>query len=47
MYGVEIWGWKKHEEVEKVPLGVVKETPGYIVREECKRNEREKDNGKV
>jgi hypothetical protein len=34
MYGTEIWGWKEHEGV----LGVDRETPGYIVREECKRN---------
>jgi hypothetical protein len=45
MYGAEIWGWKEQEEVEKVQekylrgvLGVDRETPGYIVREECKRN---------
>ncbi|KAH0818202.1 hypothetical protein GEV33_004589 [Tenebrio molitor] len=40
-----IWGWKEQEEVEKVQekhlrrvLGVDKETPGYIVREECTKN---------
>jgi hypothetical protein len=45
MYGAEIWGWKEQEEVEKVQekylsgvLGVDRETAGYIVREECKRN---------
>jgi hypothetical protein len=45
MYGPEIWGWKEQEEIEKVQdkylrwvLGVDRETPGYIVREECKRN---------
>jgi hypothetical protein len=45
MYGAEIWGKKEQEEVEKVQekyfrwvLGVDRETPGYIVREECKRN---------
>jgi hypothetical protein len=46
MYGAEIWGWKEQEEVERVQenyylrwvLGVDRETPGYIVREECKRN---------
>jgi hypothetical protein len=45
MYGAEIWGWKEQEEVEKVQeiflrgvLGVDRETPGYLVREECKRN---------
>jgi hypothetical protein len=44
MYGAEIWGWKEQEEVERVQekylrrvLGVDRETPGYIVREECKR----------
>jgi hypothetical protein len=47
MYGAEIWGWKEQEEVEKVQekylrgvLGVDRETPAYIVREECKRNNR-------
>jgi hypothetical protein len=45
MYGVEIWGWKEREEVEKAQgkylrgvLEVDRETPGYIMREECKRN---------
>jgi hypothetical protein len=45
MYGAEIWGWKEQEEVEKVQekylrgvLGVERETPGYIVREEYKMN---------
>jgi hypothetical protein len=45
MYGTEIWGWKEQEEVERLHekylrwvLGVDRETPGYIVREECKRN---------
>jgi hypothetical protein len=45
MYGAEIWGWKEQEEVEKVQeillrgvLGVDRETPGNLVREECKRN---------
>jgi hypothetical protein len=47
MYGAEIWGWKKQKEVEKVQekylrgvLGMDRETPSYIVREECKRNNR-------
>jgi hypothetical protein len=45
MYESKIWGWKEQEEVEKVQekylkwvLGVDRETAGYIVREECKRN---------
>jgi hypothetical protein len=45
MYGTEIWGWKEQEEVERLHekylrwvLGVDIETPGYIVREECKRS---------
>jgi hypothetical protein len=44
MYGAEIWG-KEQEEIEKVQekylrgvLGANRETPGYIVRKECKRN---------
>ncbi|KAJ3666832.1 hypothetical protein Zmor_002262 [Zophobas morio] len=44
MYGVEIWGWKEYAETEAVQekylrwmLALRKETPGYIVREECKR----------
>jgi hypothetical protein len=45
MYGTENWGWKEQEEVVKVQeknlrwvLGLDRETPGYIVREECKRS---------
>jgi hypothetical protein len=45
MYGAEIWGLKEQEEIEKVQekylrgvMGVDRETPGHIVREECKRN---------
>jgi hypothetical protein len=45
MYGAKIWGWQEQEEVERVQekylrgmLGVDRETPSYIVREECKRN---------
>jgi hypothetical protein len=45
MYRTEIWGWKEQEEVEGVQekylrrvLGVDRETPSCIVREECKRN---------
>jgi hypothetical protein len=41
----DFWGWKKQGEVERVQekyliwvLGVDRETPGYIVGEECKRN---------
>jgi hypothetical protein len=44
MYKAEILGWKEQEEVERVRenylrgvLGVDRETPGYVVREECKR----------
>jgi hypothetical protein len=44
MYGAETWGWKEQEELEKVQekyfrrvLGVERETPGYVVRDECKR----------
>nr|KAH0807639.1 hypothetical protein GEV33_015153 [Tenebrio molitor] len=45
MHGAEIWGWKGKEEVEKVQEkylkawpGVDRESPGYTVREEYKRN---------
>jgi hypothetical protein len=51
--GAEIWGWKEQEEVEKVQekylrgvLGVDRETAGYIVREECKRNRQRVKAGK-
>jgi len=43
-YGVEIWGWKEREEVERIQdrflkwvLGVGRCTPGYMVREEMQR----------
>jgi hypothetical protein len=43
--GAEIWGWKAQEGEEKVlgkylrgVLGEDREMPGYIVKEECKRN---------
>jgi hypothetical protein len=45
MYGAEVWGWKEQEDVEKVQEkylrgveGVDRETPGCILREECKRS---------
>jgi hypothetical protein len=45
IYGAEIWGRKEQEEVERAQekylrwmLGVDRETPGYIVREECNRS---------
>jgi hypothetical protein len=58
MYGAEIWGWKEQEEVEKVQekylrevLGVDRERPGYIVREEWEIGgigyESEKESGKI
>ena len=44
-YGVEIWGYKEWKEIEAVQdkylkwvLGLERTTPGYIVREELKRN---------
>src|SRR5436190_12995035 len=43
-YGVEVWGWRERERVEKVQerflrwvLGVEWGTPGYLVREELQR----------
>jgi hypothetical protein len=45
MFGAEIWGWMEQEEVEGVQekylrwgLEVHRETSGYIVRKQCKRN---------
>jgi hypothetical protein len=53
IYGAEIWEWKEQEEVEKVQekylrevLGVDRETPGYVIREECKRNRSRVKEGK-
>ena len=44
-YGAEIWGWKEWGEIERVQekylrwvLGVEWRTPGYMVREESKRD---------
>ncbi|KYN08823.1 hypothetical protein ALC57_19070 [Trachymyrmex cornetzi] len=43
-YGVEIWGWKEREAVERLQerylrwvLGVERRTPGYMVRKELQR----------
>ncbi|XP_067208521.1 golgin subfamily A member 6-like protein 26 [Linepithema humile] len=43
-YGVEIWGWKEREKMERIEerylrwvLGVEAGTPGYLVREELQR----------
>jgi len=43
-YGVEIWGWKERERVERLQerfirwvMGVEGRTPGYMVREEIQR----------
>lgn len=45
MYGVEIWGWKRREEIERVQnryvkmaMGVRSNTPNYIVRMEAGMN---------
>jgi len=45
LYGVEMWGYREWKEVEAIHekylkwiLGLEKVTPGYIVREELKRN---------
>jgi len=44
-YGVEIWGWREREKIERMQerflrwvLGVEGKTPGYLVREETKRS---------
>lgn len=43
-YGVEIWGWKKREGMERLEERCIRwvfrldrRTPGYLVREEIKR----------
>lgn len=43
-YGVEIWGWKERERVEKLEerylrcvMGLNSRTPGYMVREKLQR----------
>jgi len=43
-YGVEVWGWKEREEMERLQerylkwvAGVERRTPGYLVREELQR----------
>jgi len=43
-YGVEIWGWKEREGMERLEerylrwvFGLDSKTPGYIVRKEVKR----------
>jgi len=43
-YGVEVWGWKERESIERMHerflkwiLGVERRTPGYLVREEMQR----------
>lgn len=50
-YGVEVWGWKEREKMERLEesfiswvLGVERSTPGYMVREEIQR---EKKRGKA
>src|SRR5436190_2741828 len=44
VYGVEIWGWKKREELERMQkrylrwmMDLRRETQGYMVREEVQR----------
>lgn len=44
-YGVEIWGWRERERIERIEekymrwvLGVDSRTPGYLVREEMQRD---------
>jgi len=43
-YGVEIWGWKEREGIERLEerymrwvMGLERRTPGYLIREEIKR----------
>lgn len=53
MYGAEVWGWKEQEKLESVQikylrwvLGLDRETPGYIVLEETKRDKLRVEAGK-
>jgi hypothetical protein len=53
LYGAEVWGWKEREEVEKIQdrflrwsLGLDWRTPGYMVREEVKREKIRPEAGK-
>ena len=45
VYGAEIWGWEERKEIEGIherfirwTLGVDWRTPGYMIREEVKRD---------
>lgn len=45
MYGVEIWGWQEHSEIERIQdkyikwtLKLNRTTPGYMIRAETKRH---------
>lgn len=45
MYGAEIWGWKEHEELERIQdkyikwtLKLAKTTPSYVIHLEVKRD---------
>lgn len=49
-YGVEIWGWKEREGIEKLEerymrwvLGLERRTAGYLIREEIKRGKLERE----
>ncbi|EZA58483.1 hypothetical protein X777_01104 [Ooceraea biroi] len=44
-YGVEVWGWKERKEIERLQeryirwvMGVERQTPGYLIREEVQRD---------
>jgi len=44
-YGVELWGWKEREDLERLEerylrwlFGLDSKTPGHLIREEIKRN---------
>lgn len=52
LYGVEIWGWREEEVVERIQERYIRWvleldtcTPGYIVREEAKRDKMRVDTG--
>ena len=53
-YGAEIWGWREYKEIEIIQerylkwlLRLHRTTPGYIIREELKREKIRVRTGKI